>query len=94
MEPLESTESFTALVDALALARDELTARDEVWATQMADTVTRAALLLVKLRAYSEIQDRMIDLQDLLMDRLRLERDHVMAILYAAVTDETAGPMQ
>ncbi|TCG08349.1 hypothetical protein BZM27_12500 [Paraburkholderia steynii] len=82
MEPLVSDESFNALVDKLALARDTLREQNDA---DMAQTVTDAVLLLVKMHAFLSIQERMIELQFLLMERATLERDEALALV-AVVT--------
>ncbi|ACC76118.1 hypothetical protein PPMP20_18820 [Paraburkholderia phymatum] len=85
MEPLVTDEGFNALVDKLALTRDTLQTQNS---TEMAQTVTEAVLLLVKMHTFLAIQERMLELQFLLVERAQLERDEALALI-AAVTGST-----
>ena len=75
MEQLESDKGIDALADALVHTRGKLDACNEPWAADASASVSQALTLLLGLHSYVTIQNRMIELQDLLIQRARLDRD-------------------
>jgi hypothetical protein len=56
-------------------------ALDAQHAHDMAKSVAECALLLVKLHTYVQIQDRMIEVQDLLIERVQRQRDQALLLV-------------